>query len=271
MATFTAADGTRLAYHRTGEGNPLICLPGGPMQASAYLADLDKLSDVVRLDLRGTGASATPADPSTYRCDRLVDDVEALRVHLDLDRIDLLGHSAGGSLAVLYAARHPDRVNRLVLLTPSPRVVGLNITDDDRRELAEPRREEFPDAYAAFERIWSGKPTDADWSAIAPFLYGRWDEAAQANAARESTETNQTAAATYYSPGALDPETTRASLKTLQAPVLLIAGEYDVSLPPKRAAEYAALFPNAELAVQPAAGHFPWLDDPNWLLQTVAS
>src|SRR5215212_11058548 len=98
MATFDSADGTRLAYHQAGEGRSLVCLPGGPMRASAYLGDLGGLSAhrrLVLLDLRGTGDSAVPADPASYRCDRLVDDVEALRVELDLDRMDLLGHSAG--------------------------------------------------------------------------------------------------------------------------------------------------------------------------------
>jgi len=78
------------------------------MQASAYLGDLGGLSahrSLVLLDLRGTGESAVPADPASYRCDRLVDDVEALRAHLGMEQIDLLGHSAGGALAVLYAAR----------------------------------------------------------------------------------------------------------------------------------------------------------------------
>ncbi|CAD5914854.1 exported protein of unknown function [Streptomyces sp. KY75] len=73
MPTFSAYDTTPLAYHLVGEGEPLICLPGGPMRASAYLGDLGGLSAVrqlVLLDLRGTGESAAPEDPSTYRCDR---------------------------------------------------------------------------------------------------------------------------------------------------------------------------------------------------------
>jgi pimeloyl-ACP methyl ester carboxylesterase len=275
MATFDAVDGTRLAYHQAGEGRPLLCVPGGPMQASAYLGDLGGLSahrSLVLLDLRGTGASAVPADPASYRCDRLVDDVEALRVHLRLDRIDLLGHSAGAALALLYAARHLDRVGRLALINPSPRVVGLEITDSDRRQVAELRRGEawFPDAFAALERIWSGTAATADWTAIAPFTYGRWDAASQTQLAQEASQTNAEAAAVYYSAGALDPEATRASLGRLWAPVLLVAGEYDVALPPKCAAEYAGLFPQAELAVQPGGGHYPWLDDPEWLVQTLA-
>jgi pimeloyl-ACP methyl ester carboxylesterase len=272
VAILSTTDGTQLAYHQSGEGKPLICLPGGPMQASVYLGDLGGLpAHLVRLDLRGTGDSAVPADPSTYRCDKQVDDVEALRKHLGHDRIDLLGHSAGGSLAVLYATHYPNRVGRLVLVAPSSRVVGIDITDEDRRETAELRREEpwFDTAYAAFERIWSGDFTPEDWEAITPFLHGRWDAAAQAFHAREEPQKNMDAAAMYYSAGALDPDATKAALTRLDAPVLLLSGEYDVSLPPKRAVEYAALFPNARLAVQPAAGHNPWLDNPKWFTHTV--
>jgi pimeloyl-ACP methyl ester carboxylesterase len=276
VETLTAFDGTRLAAHRAGVGDPLICLPGGPMQASVYLDDLGGLSahrELVRLDLRGTGDSAIPADQGSYRCDRQVDDVEALRAHLGLERIDIAGHSAGGSLAVLYAARYPRRVSRLVLLNPSPRVVGLDIADADRREVAELRRGEewFPAAFAAFERIWAGRGTAAEWGAVTPFNYRRWDAASQAAAAAERTLTNVDAAAVYYSAGAIDPPEVRSAVADLRVPVLLVAGEYDMGLPPKRAVEYAGLFPDAELVVAPGTGHFPWLDDPQWLVATLAA
>jgi pimeloyl-ACP methyl ester carboxylesterase len=275
MATFLAADGTRLAYHATGGGDLLACVPGGPMQASAYLGDLGGLPAhrrLVRLDLRGTGDSAVPADPASYRCDRLAGDVEALRVELGRDRIDLLAHSAGSAVAVRYAICHPGRIGCLVLVTPSPRVVGLDITDADRREVAGLRRGEdwFPGAYTAFGRIWDGTATEADWAAITPFTYGRWDAASQAHAARAGREQNPGAAAVYYSAGALDPEATRAALARLRVPVLLLAGEYDVALPPNRAAEYAALFPQARLAVQAGAGHYPWLDSRERFVAAVA-
>jgi pimeloyl-ACP methyl ester carboxylesterase len=273
-AAFSAADGTCLAYHRLGDGDPLVCLPGGPMQASAYLGDLGGLSGrrrLVLLDLRGTGESAAPADPASYRIDRQVDDVEALRERLGRDRIDLLGHSAGGSLAMLYAARHPDRVGRLVLVNPIPRVVALDIADAARREVAELRRAEpwFPAAFAAFERIWSGDATDADWAAVEPFLHGRWDAAEQARSAQEDSLKSADAAARYYADGALDPAATRSAVARLGVPVLLVTGEYDVSLPPKSAAEYAGLFPAAELAVQAGGGHWSWVDSPQWFTRTV--
>lgn len=86
MPTFSAPDGTQLSYRVTGDGDPVVCIPGGPAD-SRYLGDLGGLSAhrrLIVLDLRGTGRSAVPEDTSTYRCDRLVDDVEALREHLGL-------------------------------------------------------------------------------------------------------------------------------------------------------------------------------------------
>ncbi|WP_433222759.1 alpha/beta fold hydrolase [Dactylosporangium sp. CS-047395] len=263
METFTAFDGTVLAYHAVGGVDPVLCVPGGPMQDSSYLDGLGSL----RLDLRGTGDSAVPSDPATFRCERQADDLEALRLHLGLDALALLAHSAGAAIAVHYAARFPDRVARLTLVTPSPRAVGIEVTDDDRRAIAVQRRAEpwFPPAFAALERIWAGAPTDEDWAAITPFVYGRWDDRIAAYAAEGERRTNRTAAAAYYSGDFL----VGSGLDRVTAPVLVVGGELDIQLPPAHAARYAALFPNSSLVVAPAAGHFPWLDDPDWFAATV--
>lgn len=257
MGTFRTFDGVSLSYHGSA-ADPLICLPGGPMQASSYLADLG-LKHTLRLDLRGTGESEQ-AETGTYRADRQVDDVEALRQHLGLDRISLLGHSAGGTLAILYATRFPQHVKELVLVASSPRVVGIDVTDADRKEVAEQRRGEpwFDEAYAAFEQIWAGTMTPEAFQGIAPFWHGRWDDAARA---LDDHPRNDEAAKEFYADGAFDPAAIREALKTLDVPTLFVAGEYDVALPPKRAKEYVDLFVNARLVVQPGAGHFPWLDD----------
>ena len=266
MPDFVAPDAAQLAFHTVGTGDPLVCLPGGPMKASAYLGDLGGLSShrtLHLLDLRGTGDSPAPADAATYRVDRQVDDVEALRAHLGLEQLDLLAHSAGAALALLYAARHPERVQRLVLVCPTPRVVGLEVSTGDRRATAERPRGEpwFSDAFAAFERIWAGTQTDQDWDAIEPFMHGQWDAARRAWVAEEAGMLNAAAAAEYYAAGAIDPATVTRALGRLHAPALVVAGEFDVALPPSRGADYAARFPQAELLVMPSSGHSPWLDD----------
>lgn len=274
MPAFHAFDGTELAYHVRGDGPPLICLPGGPMRASACLGDLGGLSrsrQLVLLDLRGTGDSATPADPASYRCDRLVDDVLALQDHLGLASADVLGHSAGANIAVLYALRHPRRVRSLVLVTPSGRAVGLEPDTELRREIINLRRDEpwFPGASAAFERIAAGQGTEQDWAATAPFFYGRWDATAQAYDAAGEGQTNEAAAEAFGADGAFDPAATRAALASLDSPVLVIGGRLDLQRPPAVTEEYAKLFPNSRLVAQPGAGHFPWLDDPGQFVSAV--
>lgn len=272
MPTFSAPDGTRLAYRVIGDGDPVICVPGGPAD-SLYLGNLGGLStyrQLIVLDLRGTGRSAKPEDTSSYRCDRLVDDVEALRAHLGLPRTDLLGHSAGTNIATQYAAWHPEKVSKLALIGPSARAVGIAVTGDTRRELAQLRKNEpwFPAAFAALQAITEG--TSSDWEAIAPFFWGRWDATAQKHhtAGRPS---NQEAVALFAAEGAFRPESTRAALAAYEAPVLLLTGEFDLNSPPVSAAEFAGVFADATLVVQPGAGHYPWLDDAGWFVGTTAA
>jgi pimeloyl-ACP methyl ester carboxylesterase len=269
MPTFTAADGTRLAYHLHGAGRTLAVLPGGPMRASAYLGDLGGLTAHRRLallDLRGTGDSAVPADPATYRCDRMVEDVEAWRTHMGLEHMDLLAHSAGAALAMLYTARYPRRIRRLVLITPNPSALGMRTTPEDRLAAARLRAGEpwFAQAFPAF-RAWLAGEADFD-DVFLPFFYGRWDDTARAHAAADAEQTNEAACDRYFLDGAFTPVETRTALATLTAPVLVYAGEVDGGPRPALARRTAEAFPNAECAVQPGAAHYPWLDDPERFL-----
>ncbi|MEV6574782.1 alpha/beta hydrolase [Streptomyces sp. NPDC051577] len=297
MPTFRAPDGTRLAYRVVADRDPaadptpglrptaavastvapptaapIVCVPGGPAD-SRYLGDLGGLSahrPLIVSDLRGTGRSAVPEDTSSYRCDRLVDDVEALRVHLGLPRMTLLGHSAGANIATQYAARYPDRLDRLVLVGPGTRAVGLTIHARTRRELALLRRDEpwFPTAFAALEAIMEG--TGGDTEAVAPFFHGRWDDQARRHHEAGRPD-NEEAVALFGAEGAFTPESTRAALAALEAPALLLVGEFDLNSPPASVAEFAALFPDARLVVQPGAGHHPWIDDPDRFAATLAA
>ncbi|NML50109.1 alpha/beta hydrolase [Streptomyces sp. R302] len=276
MPTFTAPDGTLLAYHESGPeaGVPLVCLPGGPMRDSAYLDDLDGLTGrrLVRLDLRGTGASGTPDDPASYRCDRLVEDVEALRAHLGADEVDVLGHSAGGNLAALYVTRHAERVRRLVLVTPGAAAPGIETAPEERLAAARLRAGEtwFAEAYAALEEVTAGRGTDETFGKVMPFFHGTWDEAAREREAATARQRNGEAAGVYGSEGAYDPAATRAAFAAFGRPVLVLAGEGDANTPPETAAAYAGLFPQARLEVLKGGGHFPWHDDAEWFAGHVA-
>ena len=276
MARFPSYDGTEIGYRVAGAGPPLVCLPGGPGRASAYFGDLGGLSrsrQLIMPDTRGTGESADASDPASYRCDRLVGDVEALRAHLGLDRLDLLGHSAAGNLATLYAATHPERVARLILLTPGLRAVGIEETDEQWRAALARRSGEpwYPGALAAIEKAEAGDDTVETRRAYMPFFYGRWDDAAQAHVEIGVSERSRQVRDAFGAAGAFDPAATREALARLAAPVLVYAGELDASPAPGTAAAGARLFPNATVTVQPGAAHFPWLDDPAFFTAAVTS
>lgn len=279
MPRFRSYDTVELAYHVLGSGPPLVCLPGGPARASSYLGDLGGLSrerTLLKLDLRGSGESAVPEDPASYRCDRLVDDVEAFRIHLGLNRMDLLAHSAAGNLAELYAARFPDRLARLVLVAPGLRSVGVKTVGFDEAITARSTQWWYPDAKAAMDTWQEAAARGAAPEEVAPlrtraapFAYGRWDERARAHVEAEQWESAAPAAAGYYTGFTPDVPAVRAALAGLDAPVLIVAGALDPAPTPEAVEALAALFPRTEVAVQEAASHFPWIDDRSRFVKTV--
>ena len=277
MPTFSSFDGTSPAYHEKGAGDPLICVPGGPFRASEYLGDLGGLAarrTLILLDHRGTGESEVPRDQETYLCVNLVKDVEALRAHLGLERIDLLSHSAGGNVLTLYGARHPERVSRMVMVTPGWRATNLEFGDEEWIATMRRRAEQpwFEDAFAAMMRLDMGELTAENRTAAARLYWGKWTDAAREMTESEESQINRGAQIWFRAEGSFgNPDETRDQLRALSAPVLLIGGDLDPAPTPRLLREYVTWFPNGRLVVQPEAGHFPWLDDPEVFVSSVAA
>lgn len=153
-------DGVRIWYRVAGkpDGVPLVFLHGGPGEGSQTFQAvggpaLEKTQRVVYLDQRGSGRSERPKDARFYSIPILVEDVEALRKALGVERIALLGHSFGTILALEYAARHPDHVAAVVLaaaVPDIPRVLDIQcatLERDDPAAFARARGDRAPDAY----------------------------------------------------------------------------------------------------------------------------
>ncbi len=274
MSTFAAADGTRLAYDEVGTGPRLLCVPGGPGRASAYLEDLGGLAQertLVRLDNRATGRSEVPADPASLRFDRLAADVQALREHLGEQRVDLLGHSAGTVVAQAYAAAHPERLRSLVLVTPTDRLQSG--PDGQRADVPAVRAQRagepwYADAAAAEAALEHAPPSQSQalWRAVRPFLYGRWDERTQEHAASADRQMSRRAELGFAaSDDEVDVAALLAALARLDVPVLVVGGERDGATGVEAVHHVARCFRRAETVVLPRAGHFPWVDEPEAL------
>lgn len=277
MTSFPSYDGTRLSFTEVGSGPRLVCLPGGPGRASAYLEDLGGLSHhrtLVLLDARATGHSEVPADPASLRFDRLADDVEALRVHLDEDGLDLLGHSAGCLVAQAYAAAHPDRVRSLVLVTPSDRLQGGSRADIEAIRASRAEEPWYADAAEAVEALETAPPAQqqALVRATRPFFYGRWDDRTQAHAATADRQSSKRAELGFGTGSEqVDVTGILERLRSLDIPVLVVGGERDALTGVASAAAVAGSFSRAETTVLARAGHFPWVDEPEAFRDAVAS
>ncbi len=133
--------GSRIAHVRVSAAGdareaPVIFLHGGPgtpdMEGDAeYFGGLARDGfDVYVYDMVGRGRSHRLADPRGYTLERDAADLEAIREEIGAERIVLIGHSYGGSLAAAYAAAHPERVAKMVLSSPedpSPSVGGASM------------------------------------------------------------------------------------------------------------------------------------------------
>ncbi len=115
------AAGIRTNYHDAGQGQPVLLIHGSGPGVSAWanwratIPDLAKQRRVVAPDMVGFGFTERPTD-AVYGLDLWVAHVLGLLDALNLDRVDVVGNSFGGALALTLAVRHPSRVRKLVLM-----------------------------------------------------------------------------------------------------------------------------------------------------------
>jgi proline iminopeptidase len=264
--------GVRLAYRIVGSGSETLVTPwpsGSP--------GLDRLAAgrrVIYYNPRGRLAS-DPVDPSKVSFENELSDLEAVRRHFGLDRMMLLGWSHYGMMTAVYTIRHPDRVSRLVQMTPgTPRrtpYLDEGITtmsaraDAAARARLEERRKagEFdgkPEAYCREDRRVSlvafvGDPRDV--------------EKLELDSCRFANEQEERQGAWWGALfGSMGDWDYRREARTLATPRLVIQGERDF-IPMNGSREWVAGNPNARLLVIPAVGHFPHVEAPETFFPAV--
>ena len=267
---FTTSDGRKLTYRRMGSGQVLVCHPGGPGFSSLEFGDLAGLWEkytLVLLNPRGTGASDRPSDPRAYAIDDYVEDIDALRVHLGLERIMLLGYSHGGVVAQAYAAKYPGRVRKLVLVCTLAR---FGPEQEKAMEAGMEQRLSQPwyaDAQAAIEAEQAGQFTsDEELSDILfrelPLYFARFGpaEAGYLDTLRNDSINADTLK--FFNNEVFPTFDLREALRGITAPTLVITGSEDFICGPVCADEIAAGIPGSRKVVVGDSGHMIFVEQP---------
>jgi pimeloyl-ACP methyl ester carboxylesterase len=242
-------------------------MPGGPGRASSYLEDLGGLAEsyrLVQLDAPGTGDSPRPSDPSAYGFPSLAESLDALRHELSLDRMVLLGHSAGALVAEVYAATHAHGLAGLVLVTPAGWLHGAERGDVEAIQRMRSDEPWYAESRAVLDADDDGSPATARRRTLAfrPFMYGGWEDRQRAHAAAADHEQDAAAEEGYWQPGDIELGELTDRLAVMNVPTLVVAGAADAVTGVAAARAVADGLPGAELVVLDGCGHFPWVDEP---------
>ncbi|GHF52455.1 hypothetical protein GCM10010218_37400 [Streptomyces mashuensis] len=272
---------SRPAVSRYGSGPLLVCHPGGPGLHPSYLEPLTAAlpgRTVALLHPRGTGDAPRPAAPDGYALRDYTDDlVTWLEQHADGEPADLLGHSHGGLVALLAAARRPGLVRHLVLLaTPA---FGGERADRIAAAGHRARSAEGPvaEALALLDRTPAEPEDDAALgrllARLAPLWLGPLTGRARAWRAGLATRPANADALRHFNTTefpALDG-TVREAVRHLTCPVLALTGELDGLAGPPHLSAWAALLPGSTTVLIPAAGHMCHVDAPHAVASAVTS
>ncbi len=275
-------------YHfAVGNGRTVLVVHGGPgMPFREPMAGLEPLTGEYRFhyyDQRGCGKSTRPFDrfdsQNMYENMTLLDktlglgaqiaDIERIRHILGEDKLILVGHSWGGFLASLYAAEFPDRVEKLILISPANSLVMPQPDADSdlfasvrsrlpQQELAE--YDAFMKEYMDFNKLF--QRSEADLIALDE-QFGKYYmsvmELPEENLVEQGELGGWMTWAMYISMG--QQHDYRPLMRRVTAPVLVIHGTEDLQSE-DASRLYSDTFPNARFEIIPDASHFSFQEQP---------
>jgi pimeloyl-ACP methyl ester carboxylesterase/DNA-binding CsgD family transcriptional regulator len=245
----STTDGVRIAFWTLGQGPPLLFLAGRPWNyvelgqvpaCRQWYERLARQHQLVRYDARGTGCSQR--EIADYSLDAQVGDVELVVDHLGLRQFAVLGAADAGPVAIAYAARHPERVSRLVLWCTWVRSA---------------------DVTSSRIRAWRSL-LDQDWDLLtdtcAHLVFG-WSGGELGRAAAQHLRESVTPAGMRAALAAIGDLDVTGLLTTIRAPTLVLHRRAIAWLPVDGVRSIAAAIPDARLALFDGEWTVPYLGD----------
>jgi 3-oxoadipate enol-lactonase len=234
-------DPVRSAFSVEGEGEPLFLIHGIGASRASFAGLIPLLRSQYRCisyDLRGHGASPVPKPP--YTLDDLVEDLEALRKELGIERAHVAGHSLGGMIGPAYARKYPQHVLTLGLWSTAAFRTG----DDSAKVkgvVAAMRSKGIPQVLETLRDRW-----------FTPEFAERRPDVIT----RRMQQVIDTDPEVFLSVFDIYAETEMSPwLHEVKHPCLVLTGENDGGCNPRLNRQIAAALPDAELVILPVLRH----------------
>lgn len=251
MLTFTTDDGADLAYELHDFRDPW--LDGPPRTVllhhgfirnrhiwQPWVPGLARHHQVVRYDVRGCGDSRPPGPGGDFSCERLAQDALELLDHLDIDRIDFIGHLSGALVGEMFAVRHPERVRSLTLVA-GPAVVN----DPIRGQYALGEEDSLASMRRFGLREWLRRTNTSRFDPTTDPRIIDWHFEQQARTPLDIA---------YALHAAFREIDMRAELERITVPVLLLSPTDAPGLPPDQQLEMQRRIPDARLVTLEGRG-----------------
>lgn len=258
-------------YRIVGKGEPFVLLHGGPGmyhdELYPFFMEFAQSHQVIFYDQRGNGRSLMESvSTSNFNVELLVDDLDKLRQEFGIQKLNIIGHSWGGLLAMYYAVEHPENVKRLIIVSSAPVNTDLLIQCYERQiGMFSVEEWEYLQQLWDSEEYLAGDPdvhNEAMRMAEGVLFYdkSRIDEYMEAAAFDSVTASNAVALNDLARQMKLNIHV-QDGLSKIQCPTLIIHSREDFIVPaaPQLANQ---LIPNSELVVLENSGHYPHVEVP---------
>jgi proline iminopeptidase len=274
---------THLWVETEGSGDPLILLVGGPANSHVsfhpYFSALADQFQVIYYDYRGRGKSDRSANVHSITFEGDVQDLEALRLALGFERINLYGFSYGGLIAQAYALAHPDRVKHLILANT---LYSSEMWQKNHENINHELENQYPEVWEQIQQLKS-----QGYASTSPEMEElfrkhsaliRWYN--PDHASRLATEATGRNSELYPVFVGTDVEFViggqvaqlpdfRPRLKELKMPVLILAGRFDRALYPKLQMEFKHFCPQAQFVMLERSGTWGHVEEPETVMPLV--
>ncbi|NET04065.1 MAG: alpha/beta fold hydrolase [Merismopedia sp. SIO2A8] len=256
--------------NRMREKPVAFIIHGGPgADHTSYKPTFCALSSKMQLvyfDHRGQGRSAR-GPKETYTLDNNVEDMEALRQYLGLDKIVVIGTSYGGMVALSYAVRYPHNVSHLIAIATA---ASFRFIQRGKEILAQRGTEQ---QKAIVSRLWEGNFENEqqlrEYFQVMGSMYSLTYDPESNSKAWEKLILSADAINVAFR-GFLRTYDILDQLHKITAPTLVIGARHDWICAPEFSEEIAQAIPNADLRIFENSGHLIRADEPQALLDAIA-